>query len=185
MNFLINLLIATSYVLLLLQVWKRNFLQNFITFLITNRFQIDITAGLPQSVFDSNGPKAVHFEYTNQSRFNNYSTIASHSFNTTNRSNITAATSHGIIEESDRSKRDIRSDILENELRTVVKTYNAEMTSQSKSSVDSILTQSNGLNGLRNLLTFSFNNLATNGLNDVRMRMSLKSTLKSINSFSA
>lgn len=120
---------------------------------------------------------------TNQSRVNNHSTIIdSDSYDTIHRPNVTVEVNNStisrlfyrrndngyeIIEGTDRRKRDIRNDILVNELQNVVKIYNSEITTQVKSAVNSIVSQSDGLNGLRNLLTFSFSNLATNGLNDV------------------
>lgn len=73
-----------------------------------------------------------------------------------------------MIDGADRQKRDIRNDILESELQIVVKAYDSEISSQTKTALNSIISRSNGLNDLRNWLTFSFNNLATNGLNDVR-----------------
>lgn len=141
-----------------------------------NRFQADVTSGSIEKIFNSNKPNATHFDSTNQSHVHNYSTIVSDSYGTIHRRNTTAGVNnstdrtpplYGLIEKSDRHKRDIRSDILESELRIVVKTYNSEATSQAKSASDSILFRSDGLNDLRNLLTLSFNNLATNGLNDV------------------
>lgn len=70
-------------------------------------------------------------------------------------------------ERAERQKRDFRAGMLETELLTVMRTYNSEITSQAKSVTSSILSRSADVNGLRNLLAFSFNNLATNGLNDV------------------
>lgn len=86
---------------------------------------------------------------------------------------------------TEREKRDIRNDIFESELQIASKTYNSEIMSQSKSALNSIISQANGLNGQRNLLNFSFNNLATNGLNDVHIHILLKGTVILLISFSA
>ncbi|XP_037038443.1 uncharacterized protein LOC119075965 [Bradysia coprophila] len=76
-------------------------------------------------------------------------------------------TSDDFVERGERHKRDIRSDILENELQTVVRAYNSEITSQARTTTNSILSRSRDVNALRNLLAFSYNNLATSGLNDL------------------
>lgn len=147
-------------------------------------FQVSTTFGFRELVVDSNRPKdaAISSITTNQSRVNNYPTIVSDSFNTIPRSNDTADVNNlairrqfhlrnerrdDLIEGIERRKRDIRNDILENELQIVSNAYGLEITSQMKSAVNTIVSQSDGLDGLRNLLTFSFNNLATTGLNDV------------------
>lgn len=68
---------------------------------------------------------------------------------------------------AERRKRDIRSDILENELQAVIGAYNSEILSQARSTTNAILSRVANLNAHRNLLAFSFNNLATSGFNDV------------------